>query len=188
MGFWDSLTNKIGDRNLDSDMRVALADGIYQILKDNERTRTWLQDVTQPELRTDAISSDAGLNPFLQRFWLNRLLHPLGDQRSPSEIVPDSEDPSHQEIVEFERAICVIVHIWAEAWCNQPYRPAYPANTCEDRCEKDRGRDINYICEGIRCIPYCRLGCVISILFSYSHTICNLNSRVYVLFISIYTP
>jgi len=32
---------------------------------------------------------------------------------------------------------------------DQPYRPAYPAHTCEDRCEKDRGRDINYTCEGV---------------------------------------
>ncbi|MBC2700376.1 MAG: hypothetical protein HF976_03025 [ANME-2 cluster archaeon] len=28
----------------------------------------------------------------------------------------------------------------------QPHRLAYPAHTCEDRCEKDRGRDINYTC------------------------------------------
>ena len=109
----------IGDRNLDSEGRVALAYGIYRILKDDERTRTWLQDVAQPELRTDVFSTDAGLNPFLQRFWLNWLLHALGDQRSPSEIVLDPEDPSHQGIVEFERAICVIAYIWADAWCNQ---------------------------------------------------------------------
>nr|QNO43656.1 hypothetical protein MOOKMAHM_00025 [Methanosarcinales archaeon ANME-2c ERB4]QNO45114.1 hypothetical protein AGMAKMMB_00001 [Methanosarcinales archaeon ANME-2c ERB4]QNO50360.1 hypothetical protein BOLHPIDD_00001 [Methanosarcinales archaeon ANME-2c ERB4] len=115
----EETINKIGDRNLDSDMRVALADGIYRILKDDERTRTWLQDVAQPELMTDAISFDAGLNPFLQRFWLNRLFYAIGDTRSPSEIVPDSEEPRHQGIVEFERAICVIAHIWAEAWLNQ---------------------------------------------------------------------
>ena len=39
--------------------------------------------------------------------------------------------------------------IWQDHWCDQPYRPAYPAHTCEDRCEKDRGRDINYTCEGV---------------------------------------
>lgn len=114
----EETINKIGDRNLDSDMRVALADGIYRILKNDERTRKWLQDVAQPELRT-YFSTDAGLNPFLQRFWLNRLLYVLGDQRSPSEIVSDPKDSSHQGIFEFERAICAIAHIWAEAWCNQ---------------------------------------------------------------------
>jgi len=25
----------------------------------------------------------------------------------------------------------------------------YPVHTCEDRCEKDRGRDFNYTCEGV---------------------------------------
>ena len=39
--------------------------------------------------------------------------------------------------------------IWQDHWCDQPYRPAYPAHTCEDRCEKDRGRDINHTCEGV---------------------------------------
>ena len=39
--------------------------------------------------------------------------------------------------------------IWQDHWCYQPYRPAYPAHTCEDRCEKDRGRDFNYTCEGV---------------------------------------
>jgi len=39
--------------------------------------------------------------------------------------------------------------IWQDHWCDQPYRPAYPAHTCEDRCEKDRGRDFNYTCEGV---------------------------------------
>ena len=37
--------------------------------------------------------------------------------------------------------------IWQDHWCDQPYRPAYPAHTCEDRCEKDRGRDISYACK-----------------------------------------
>ena len=115
----EDAIKKIGDWDIDSDMRVALADGIYRILKDDEQTRKWLQDVAQPELMTDAVSTDAGLNPFLQRFLFNRLLHALGDQQSPSEIVLDSEEPRHQGIVEFERAICVIAHIWAEAWLNQ---------------------------------------------------------------------
>ena len=115
----EDAIKKIGDWDIDSDMRVALADGIYRILKNDEQTRKWLQDVAQPELMIDAVSTDAGLNPFLQRFLLNRLLHALGDQRSPSGIVLDSEEPRHQGIVEFERAICVIAHIWAEAWLNQ---------------------------------------------------------------------
>jgi hypothetical protein len=39
--------------------------------------------------------------------------------------------------------------IWQDHRCDQPYRAAYPAHTCEDRCEKDRGGDINYSCEGV---------------------------------------
>jgi len=39
--------------------------------------------------------------------------------------------------------------IWQDHWCDQPYRAAYPAHTCEDRYEKDRGRDFNHTCEGV---------------------------------------
>jgi hypothetical protein len=68
-------------------------------------------------LRTDVLAPhDSGLDPFLQRFQLNRLLYALGDQRSPAEIVPDPDNPREQGIAYFERALCLLARIWGEAW------------------------------------------------------------------------
>ena len=104
---------------LGTEAHLALAEGIYRILEDEQQTRKWLDDVPQPDLRVDVVSSQAGLEPFLQRFRLNRLLYALGNQQSVTEILPDSSDADHQEIVELERAVCLIAHLWARAWRGQ---------------------------------------------------------------------
>ena len=104
---------------LDTAARLALAEGIYRITGDEQQTRQWLDEVPQPDLRVDVVSSQAGLKPFLQRFRLNRLLHALGNQQSVTEILPDASDADHQEIVELERAVCLIAHLWADAWRGQ---------------------------------------------------------------------
>jgi len=104
---------------LDAPARLALAEGIYRIIGDEQQTRKWLDEVPQPDLRVDVFSSQAGLEPFLQRFRLNRLLYALGNQQSVTEILPDSGDADHQEIVELERAVCLIAHLWARAWRGQ---------------------------------------------------------------------
>jgi hypothetical protein len=95
---------------------LASAEGVYRLLEDRAGAQELLQYVPQPNLRTQVLSSEAGLHPFLQRFRLNRLLYALGDQRLPSEIIPDPSQPEEQGIVYFERALCVVARIWAEAW------------------------------------------------------------------------
>jgi hypothetical protein len=104
---------------LDAPARLALAEGIYRITGDEQQARQWLDKVPQPDLRVDIVSSQSGLEPFLQRFRLNRLLYALGNQQSVTEILPDSSDADHQEIVELERAVCLIAHLWAGAWRGQ---------------------------------------------------------------------
>ena len=104
---------------LNNESCLILAEGIYLILKDKDLTIKWLENIPQPKLKSDLISADPNLNPFLQRFRLNRLLYTLGNQQAPSEIVPDDEDPRNEGIIYFERAICVIARIWAYAWRGQ---------------------------------------------------------------------
>jgi hypothetical protein len=101
------------------DALLASAEGVYRLLEDKEGAQELLQYVPQPNLRTELLSSESGLHPFLQRFRLNRLLYALGDQRLPAEIIPDPSQLREQGIVYFERALCVIAHIWAEAWCGR---------------------------------------------------------------------
>src|SRR5262249_53098920 len=95
---------------------LAAAEGVYWLLQDAEGARALLQYVPQPNLQTDILRSDTGLHPFLQRFRLNRLLYVLGDRRPPTKIVSDLSMPQEQGLVYFERALCVVAHIWAEAW------------------------------------------------------------------------
>lgn len=112
----NQVLTSINVSSLDSEARVAIAEGIYRTLGDAEKTRTWLTDVQQPDLRTDILHPDAGLNPFLQRFRLNRLLYALGGDQSPVEIIPDSTEFRHQGMVYFERAICIVARIWGNGW------------------------------------------------------------------------
>jgi hypothetical protein len=104
---------------LNPEALLAAAEGVYRLLADEEGARALLQYVPQPNLRTDFFLSTSGLQPFLQRFRLNRLLHILGEQRLPAEIIPDSPEPREQGMVYFERALCVVARIWAEAWRNR---------------------------------------------------------------------
>jgi hypothetical protein len=104
---------------LTHDALLASAEGVYWLLEDKEGAQELLQYVPQPNLRTELLSSESGLHPFLQRFRLNRLLYALGDQRLPAEIIPDPSQLREQGIVYFERALCVIARIWAEAWCGR---------------------------------------------------------------------
>lgn len=97
--------------------RVELADGVYQITGDEEWIRHVLgDDPQQPELHENYVSDDEGLRPFNSRFQLNRLLAVLGDELNPAEVVPDPANDARQGMVYFERAVCVVAHIWGRAW------------------------------------------------------------------------
>lgn len=111
----EEVIRKAQTLRLGSQARVALAESVYRVLGDLDQARTWIDNLPQPAL-VNVIQSDLGLQPFLQRFRLNRLLYTLGSQRSPTEIVPDAQEKSHQGMVYFERAICVLARLWAEAW------------------------------------------------------------------------
>src|SRR5260370_28944540 len=111
----EEVTKKAQALRLDSQARVAIAESVYRVLGDLDQVRRWIVTLPQPPL-VDVLQSDLGLQPFLQRFQLNRLLYTLGSQRSPTEIVPDAQEKSHQGMVYFERAICVLARLWAEGW------------------------------------------------------------------------
>ena len=86
------------------DALLASAEGVYRLLEDREGAQELLQYVPQPNLRTEFLSSESGLHPFLQRFRLNRLLYALGDQRLPAEIIPAPSQPREQGMVYFEQS------------------------------------------------------------------------------------
>ncbi|AKB57703.1 hypothetical protein [Methanosarcina barkeri] len=117
--YLQKVLDKIDHLNLNSEKIVFLAEGIYRILSDSEKTKELLKKVSQPKVRTDLISPNEGLNPFIQRFSLNRILYALGSQEDPKEIVPDTQDSRYIGIVKFEQAICSLARIWADSWKNE---------------------------------------------------------------------
>lgn len=116
--YLQKVLDKIDILNLDSEKIVFLADGVYRILSDSEKTQRLLKKVSQPKVRTD-LTSIKNIDPFIQRFTLNRTLYALGSQKDPKEIVPDTEDSRHIGIVKFEQAICSLARIWANSWKNE---------------------------------------------------------------------
>ncbi len=105
-------------------MRVELAEGFFRICRDSRATRSWLQDVPQPELRIDLPPQSEGLQPFMQRFRLNRLLRALGVDENPSDIVRLPTDPRCLGIAYFERALCHVAHIEGDAWRGRRLAPS----------------------------------------------------------------
>ena len=98
---------------------AALAEGTYRLLGDVERARLLVEGIGQPDLQKDLVSLEDDLDPFDQRFRINRLLYALGSRYSPADIVPDTGDPRNYNMVLFERDICTVAHIWAKAWLGQ---------------------------------------------------------------------
>ncbi len=113
----ERVVAEAGSIDLDPEARVALAEGVYRIVGNVEQARAYISDVRQPELAKWESYTEPGLTPFIQRFRLNRLLFALGEQRLPEEeIVPDAPDPRDQIVSYFERGLCRLAWIWAQAW------------------------------------------------------------------------
>ena len=106
-------------RALGPEEKTALAECMFRVMGNREQAGALIAEVDQPELRTDIFSSTSGLEPFRQRFRLNRLAFTLGDRRSPSELVPEPCDARDQGVALFERGLCTVAHMWARAWMGQ---------------------------------------------------------------------
>lgn len=122
--FFEQQIETASQFRLGAKEQAVLAQGAYRILRDETRARQLLADVQQPPIATDVLPRLPTLEPFLQRFRLNRLLFAFGNRRSPREIVPDPASPEHEGLVYFERALCVVARIWAAAWRGRTCDPA----------------------------------------------------------------
>ena len=110
---------RMDERRLGPGEMTALAEGVYRLLGNCEQAIALIEDVAQPQLRADLTFATSNLEPFFQRFRLNRLLYALGQRRAPSTIVPDPADPKDRGLALFEKGLCTIAHIWARAWMGQ---------------------------------------------------------------------
>ena len=114
--FLNETLKNVNSLELNNEGRLILAEGIYRILGDKEKAQELLQNVPQPRLVTDFLSDNEGIEPFLYRFRLNRLLYVFGNNQPPEEIIPDPQESRDYGMVLFERAIVEVAKIWADAW------------------------------------------------------------------------
>lgn len=110
--------------SLSNDRRTLVAEGLYRAEGVTPELEAAIAATKQPEAVRDYVSSENALNPFYERFRLNRFLRALGRDVDVSTLVPDSPDPRGEGNVYFERAIIRIAYIWGDAWRGRQYSTA----------------------------------------------------------------
>ena len=104
---------------VDYAMLFRLSEVACNIIKDKHLARDFIKDVPQPQLFDGLPSFNKGVESFWHRFFLNRLLYALSNNKSPIDLIEESTDPTKKPFVEFERFICYISCIWAKSWLNE---------------------------------------------------------------------
>ena len=100
---------------------VALAEGIFLLMGDDQQAKRLLDGLPEPEVQMSLSFPEETLRTLEPLLYKSRLEYLLGDRRSPMAIVPESCDPKHQGEILLRRAICTIGQIWAKAWIGQKY-------------------------------------------------------------------
>ena len=106
---------------------VALAEGMFLLMGDDQQAKHLLDGLPEPEVQMSLSSPEETLRTLEPLLYKSRLDYLLGDRRSPMDIIPESCDPKGEtEILQIllKRAVCMVGHIWAKAWIGQKYDAA----------------------------------------------------------------
>ena len=101
--------------------RVALAEGLCLVMREDLQPRQLLEGLPEPEAQMRLSFVEETLRPFEPRLFRSRLDYLLGDRRTPNDIVPESDDPKSEGEILLQRAVCTVGQIWAKAWTGQKY-------------------------------------------------------------------
>lgn len=101
--------------------RVALAESLFLVKRDNRQARQLLGDLPEPDTQMRLSFPEETIRPFEPRLLRSRLDYLLGDRRTPTDIIPESDDPKGEGEVLLQRAVCTVGQIWAKAWTGQKY-------------------------------------------------------------------
>lgn len=121
--FLGTVLQRADELHIEDDVRTRIAEAIYHILSDQEEAWRWFVQVSEPELQTNIYHTESGINPFMKRFRYFRLRYLFGERREHYLLIPNAAEPRNQGIVFFERSLCVIAKIWADAWRQVHYTP-----------------------------------------------------------------
>ena len=100
---------------------VALAEGMFLVLGDDQQAKRLLDGLPQPEVQMSLSFPEETLRTLEPLLYRSRLDYLLGDRRSPMDIIPESCDPKGETEILLKRAVCMVGHIWAKAWIGQKY-------------------------------------------------------------------
>ena len=100
---------------------VALAEGIFLLMGDNQQAKRLLDGLPEPEVQMSLFFPEETLRSLEPLLYKSRFDYLLGDRRSPMDIIPESCDPKDQGEILLQRAICTVGQIWAKAWIGQKY-------------------------------------------------------------------
>ena len=100
---------------------VALAEGMFLLMGDDQQAKQLLDGLPEPEVQMSLSFPEETLRTLEPLLYKSRLNYLLGDRRSPMDIIPESCDPKDQGEILLQRAICTVGQIWAKALIGQKY-------------------------------------------------------------------
>ena len=101
--------------------RVALAEALFLVMRDDRQARQLLEGLPEPDTQMRLSFLEETIRPFEPLLLRSRLDYLLGDRRAPTGIIPESDDPKGEGEVLLQRAVCTVGQIWAKAWTGQKY-------------------------------------------------------------------
>lgn len=157
-----NLLEHVDDLTAEEELTIYIAEATYRLLGDEKRARELIRNVPQPSFGADAPSVNAGLEPFLDRFRLNRLLTALGEGMTPEEAVREPDRPEDRGMATFERAVVRLARMWGRHWRHDApdlQAFAYEARQLLDVFQRDpaaAGRQYLWYAVEAACGDFCR--------------------------------
>ena len=100
---------------------VALAEGMFLLMGDDQQAKRLLDGLPEPEVQMSLSFPEETLRTLEPLLYKRRLDYLLGDRRSPTDIIPESCDPKDKGESLLKRAVCMVGHIWAKALIGEKY-------------------------------------------------------------------
>jgi len=107
---------KINLHKASAAVRITLAEFALTMCQNPRQARGFIDGLKQPPVESDLGVSDRGMQPFLYRFRLNRILYALGEKSEPAKLLPLPANEHYHGAAYFERAVGAVARLWGNAW------------------------------------------------------------------------